>query len=222
VRAHQVADAGEDGGIFDRALDEIFAPRFELRFDQRNQPSARGGERQRAGQYQTQRNETDVANHRRGRRFEQGARQIARVQTFAHEYAAVSPQLLVELAMTDIDGVDESRAAREQHVGESAGRGANIEAIEAARMKPESVERRGELDAAPRDPRVRRLGLDDRAGRYCLRRLAQCDPIGPDETGLDGGLRARAALKIAAFDQCDIGALAHGPNAASGGVGWRR
>ena len=79
--------------------------------------------------------------------------------------ARIGCEARVELAMADVDGDDESRAARQQHVGEAARRRADVEAGEAARIERESVERRGELDARRARPRMRRARLDRGVGR---------------------------------------------------------
>ena len=53
--------------------------------------------------------------------------------------------------MADVDGIDPCRAAREQDLGEAAGRGADIEGDDAGNGKSEMVERRRQLQAAARD-----------------------------------------------------------------------
>ena len=67
----------------------------------------------------------------------------------------------VELAVADVDGDRRVLAPRmQQHVGEAAGRGADVEAGEPGGIEREGVERGGELEAAARDVRVGRLGFD--------------------------------------------------------------
>ena len=63
----------------------------------------------------------------------------------------------MQLGAADIDGVNEPRAARDEHLGESAGRRANVKADPLARVEAEMIERGRELDAAARHPRMRRL-----------------------------------------------------------------
>ena len=52
------------------------------------------------------------------------------------------------------------RAAREKHMGEAAGRGADVETAMPGGIEAESIESSGELDAAARDPRIGRRGFD--------------------------------------------------------------
>src|SRR5689334_7128802 len=63
----------------------------------------------------------------------------------------------MQLAATDIDGVDAERTTRKQDLGESARRGANIEADAPRRIELEMVQGRGELYAAARHPWMLRL-----------------------------------------------------------------
>src|SRR5688572_5886871 len=85
--------------------------------------------------------------------------------------------------MAHVEGDDPGGAALEEDVGESAGRGADIERLAAADLYAECVERVRQLEAAAADVRVIladqrhvRLGLDLRA------RLA-------DDLAVDGDLR---------------------------------
>ncbi len=64
-------------------------------------------------------------------------------------------------------------AAREQHFGEAAGRGADIEADAAGYIETEMIERRRKLDAAARHVGVLGLGRDDRGGGNLLGCFAQ-------------------------------------------------
>ena len=81
-------------------------------------------------------------------------RQMARVQPFVDDDARILPQLPGELAVADIDRIDPRGAARQQHVGEAAGRGADIEGDLSVDRDREMIERVSQLDAAPRDPRM--------------------------------------------------------------------
>ena len=65
--------------------------------------------------------------------------------------------LPVQLAVADVEGDHVPRAALQQHVGEAAGRGADIDAEPAGHVDREHVERVRQLDAAAADPRVFRL-----------------------------------------------------------------
>ena len=115
----------------------------------------------------------------------------------------------VELSAADVDRNDLRRAARQEHVGEASGRGADVEADEARRIEREGVERRGELDPAARRPRMGRLSLDRGILGHLLGRLLERGPANADQPGRDRGLRARPARKEAALDEKNIRALAH-------------
>ena len=81
-----------------------------------------------------------------------GARQIAGVDALMDDDARVLAQFPGELAAPDIDRVDPRGAARQQHIGKAAGRGADIERDSAGRIDREMVERVRELEAAARHP----------------------------------------------------------------------
>ena len=134
-------------------------------------------------------------------------------------HTRVGGETLVQLPVPDIDGEHAPRAAFEQHVGEAAGGGADIEADEAFRLEPECVERRGELHPAARHVGVRRRGLDCCVEGHLLGRLFERHAADTDEPRCDRGLRARPAGKEAALDENDIRALAH---RALRLEGWRR
>ena len=54
--------------------------------------------------------------------------------------------------MPDVDRVDARGATLQQHVGEPAGRGPDVERDAAGRVDPEAIQPVRELDAAPRNP----------------------------------------------------------------------
>lgn len=64
----------------------------------------------------------------------------------------------MQLCGSDIDGEDEARAVREQHFGEAAGRCADIDADVILDIERVLLQRRRELDATARHPRMRWLG----------------------------------------------------------------
>ena len=114
----------------------------------------------------------------------------------------------IELAASDIDGVDPTRATTEQHVGEAAGRGADIERDLPFDRNLEMVERVRELDAAARHPGMVAPAphLESRIGAKQTSRLV--DPLLAAEYGAghDQRLSVGAAFGQAALDQLDIGA----------------
>ncbi len=120
----------------------------------------------------------------------------------------------MQLPVSHIDRVDASRAAREQDFGEAAGRGADIKADAVFRIEGELIERGRELDAAARNPWVRRCGAQHCVGGDFVGGLGDRDLVGGHPAGRDGGLRLGAALEQAAFDQQTIDALAGGHPAA--------
>ena len=87
--------------------------------------------------------------------------QRARVDALDDLDARIAAQLPIELAVADVERDDAPRAALEQHVGESAGRGADVErrAVRSTSMR-EDVERVRELDPAAAD--VGMIGTVDR------------------------------------------------------------
>ena len=137
------------------------------------------------------------------------ARQPARVEPFVRAHPRVGGEARVELAVADVDRDHRTRAAREQHVGEAAGRGADVEAGEAVGIEAEGVERRGELDPAARGPGVRLARLDPRVLGERVGGFAHGLAVGADQPGGDRRLRAGAAGEESAFDENKIGALAH-------------
>ena len=103
----------------------------------------------------------------------------ARVLPLQRGDARIAPQSRMQLAMADIDGDDMARAARQQHVGEAARRGADVEAKDARtdrRRKHRAHGRASRRRARPRDraptrrsARLRAIGVgglcDERARR---------------------------------------------------------
>ena len=56
-----------------------------------------------------------------------GGRQVARVHAFEYDHARVVAQPPVELSVADVERDDARGAALQQHVGEAAGRRADVE-----------------------------------------------------------------------------------------------
>src|SRR5439155_5755973 len=80
-----------------------------------------------------------------------------------HDNAWIAAQLPIELAMADVERDDVGRAAPEQHVGEAASRGPDVERGTAGDIDAENVERVCELDTAA--PDVGMIRLDERQVR---------------------------------------------------------
>ena len=87
----------------------------------------------------------------------------ADIGRFQRDYALVLAQPRMKLAASDIDRVDACRAAREQHLGEAAGRGADIETDAPGQLEAEMIERGRELHPAARHPRMLGARLQLRA-----------------------------------------------------------
>ena len=85
-----------------------------------------------------------------------------RVRALDDDHARIVPKTPVELAVADVERDDAARAALEQHVGEPAGRGADVERLAAVDGDAECVERMRQLDAAAADVRMVRLLERDR------------------------------------------------------------
>jgi len=113
----------------------------------------------------------------------------------------------VQLAVPHVERDHPPRAALEEAVGEPAGRGAEVEAVEAGGIDAERVEGVGELLAAARDEPGRALDLDHGVLRHLLPRLL----VPGDEPGEDERLRLRTALGEAALHEQDVQALPHVP-----------
>ena len=107
----------------------------------------------------------------------------------------------MQLPMPDIDRVDAPCAAREQHLGEAAGRGADIEADAASRIEAEMIERGRELHAAARHPGMRRLGAQDASAAI-------------SSDGLRTG-SSSAVTRPAAMAACALARLSNSPRSTS-------
>src|ERR1700686_849851 len=95
-----------------------------------------------------------------------GSGQMAGVEPLVDDDARILPQFPGELTVSDIDGVDAPGPARQQHVGKSASRCAEVEGRFAIDHDPEMVEGVGELDAPTRYPGM----IVPFDGKRCIRR----------------------------------------------------
>src|SRR5271166_1452981 len=208
--ADVVAGALERLFASDPALDDLGQANLELRLDQTDEPGGPRRQLEDMRQNKPLRNEAHVADDCARRLADQIQGYGACVDAFERPHARVRREAPVELPAADVDRHHHSRAAAQQHVGKSAGRGADVEAGEPGRIEPEGVERGRKLQPAARDIRMWRLGFD-RGGLVDLfGGLANCDSAGADEACSNRCLRPRPARKEAALHENDIGALAHG------------
>ena len=108
--------------------------------------------------------------------------------------------------MSDIDGVNPSRTTRQQHLGEAARRGANIERDMVPDLDREMIERVGELDPATRDPgMIALLERERHVGAELVAGLVDAPLSAADQAGQDQCLRLCPALRQALLDEELIG-----------------
>ena len=88
---------------------------------------------------------------------------VARVEVLDDDDARVVAQLPVQLAVADVERDHACGAALQQHVGEAAGRCADVEALAPANLDLKGVECVRELQSAAADIGV--IGRDERHGR---------------------------------------------------------
>src|SRR5208282_208626 len=131
---------------------------------------------------------------------------MPRVDPLERYDARIAGDRLMQLAVPGIDANDFGGAAREKNMGETAGRGADIETKLVSRIEAEGIESCGQLDTAARDPRIGRRGFDHSVRPNRRRRFADDFPIGTHESGRNGFLRLGSARKKLAPNQRDIGA----------------
>jgi hypothetical protein len=127
---------------------------LELRLDQRNEQSRCFYELYCGRHNQFERNKTDINGHKVWPFIEPAGGKVANIGALERNDLWPGTQCLVELGASDIDRIDKSRASVQQHLCESAGRGADIEADAALRIEVKVVKRCRELDAASRHIRV--------------------------------------------------------------------
>ncbi len=203
------ADGGVDRGIAHDALLEMAAlADLELRLDQRDELRARGRERERRGQHRLERDEAHVDGDNLWHRVEPGGIERPNVRLLQRHHLGPAAQARMQLVAADVDREDAARAAREQDLGEAAGRGADIEADATRDVDRQPVERMGELDPAARDPGKGGLGRERGIDRDRLGGFAHGRAVGGDVAGRDGGLRLGAAVEQAARHQQKVGPLA--------------
>ena len=187
------------------ALHHMGGAKLELRLDQSDKQSLLRSERQQGREHELQRNEADIAGDHGNRPIESGFGELTGVQPFPRGDARIVLQLAMQLAVADVDGKDIRGAVCEQHMGEAAGRGADVETNAAFRIESESVERCREFDAAARHPGIERLRLEQRLGADRFGRLADDFAAGAHAARRDRLLRFGAAFKQTAGNEGDIG-----------------
>ena len=105
----------------------------------------------------------------------------------------------------DVDRVNLRGAALEQHLGEAAGRGAEVEGDAAGRRVAEMVERGDEFQAPARDVVDGRIEERDRRSfRDRHRRPGGGNAVDRDDAAQDRVARPRPARQQAALDEGDV------------------
>ena len=185
-----------------------------MRFYQRQDLRTRREQIADGRQHELERDETHVDGGEVGRVRQTRRIELADIGLLEADDVVAAAQPRVQLAGADVDRVDPLGAAREQHLGEAAGRCADVEADAAGDVETEMIERGGKLDAAARHIGVLGRGGDDGGGGDFLGGFANRDAVGGHPAGGDRGLRPRAAIEQAARDQQAIGsfAMGHGCN----------
>ena len=140
------------GCVFDyAAARDVFRPCFELWLEEHDAGGARRDTCGDRGEHFSQRNEGEVRDEKIDRRK---FGEVARIDSLEQGDPRVLAQLHVELRPPDVDGDHRGGTALEQAIGESAGRGAKVEAAETGRVYAECVEGGFKLVAATADKAV--------------------------------------------------------------------
>ena len=110
----------------------LVAPGLELRLHERDDVGARPEHRRHHRQDQrSEMNDTSMVTMSTRPGQLRRASRCRAFTPFEDEHARIGPQLPVELAVADVERDDVPGAALEQHVGEAAGRGADVERVAA-------------------------------------------------------------------------------------------
>jgi hypothetical protein len=124
----------------------------------------------------------------------------------------------VELPIADVESDHPCSAPLEEDVGEAAGRGSDIDAIEAGRVDAEPIEPVRELLPSARDVRRQALDLELGVLRNLLARLV----VAAHKPGEDESLRLRPRPGQAALDEKDVEALLQAPECGRRSLGPMR
>src|SRR5258705_1923262 len=181
---------------------------LELRFYQCQEMHRRGCQRQRHRQHGFQRNETDVDYDNIRPRGQALAFKAADIGLFHGDDVGMAAQRWMQLLAPDIDGKHQAGAASEQHLGETAGRCADVETDMTLDVDRILLQRARQLYAAARDKGMGGLRMQHGVRVDALGRLHALLVIGRDETRFDCRLRPGPAFEQAALDQQCVRALA--------------
>ncbi len=129
------------------ALRDVCSAGLELRLHEHERLPAGSGEPQYRRQRETDGDERDVADHELRR--ERQRVQETSVRPLEHDHPRIVSQAGVQLAVADVESDHPGGAALEQDVGEAAGRGADVEAVEPARIDARTRRARSRACARP-------------------------------------------------------------------------
>src|SRR5579862_938823 len=207
-RERRLRDLADDARTHTVVADDatpahVAASRLELRLHQHDRAPPGRCKPERGRQRDPDGDERDVAHDQL--RCERQLVERARVRALEHDDALVGAQPFVQLAVADVDRNHAGSAALQEHVGETAGGGADVEAVEARRVQAEGVERVRELLAAARDVRRAALELELGAFVHLLARLL----VARHEAREHQRLRLRARLGEPPLHKEDVQALLH-------------
>src|SRR5215471_6235752 len=116
----------------------------------------------------------------------------------------------VKLAGADVDRINAPRAAGEEHLRKSAGRGTHIETDASGDGDAETGERVVKLDAATRYPWEGRLSRQRGIDRDDVGGLAHRHRVRSNKPGRDRSLCLGPAFEQPTCNEQDVGALARG------------
>ena len=112
----------------------------------------------------------------------------------------------MQLVAADLDRIALPCPARQQDLGEAAGRGSHIQTDPTRRIDPEFIQRRDKLARRPRHPGMGRLGLHLRPVRDFLGRLGQHLAIHHHLAGRNRLLGLGPGFEMSGIDEIAIGA----------------
>src|SRR6476659_682735 len=201
VASHLAQHAPPDVRVADDAAGSLGATRLELRLHEHDRLPPRRGQREPGPQRLAHADERDVADDELRR--ERQLRRLPHVRSLQHRHTRVGADARMQLPVADVERDHARGAALQQHVGEAAGRRADVESITSGDVDLERVERVVELLAAARD-KARRLG-HGQLGR--LLHLLAGLLVARHATGQHQRLRLGAALGEPALDEQDVEAF---------------
>ena len=149
------------------------------------------------------------------------ARERPRVDAFVKHHARVGSQCPGELARTHIDCMDALGPGLQQGIGESAGRGADIQADSTRHVDREVTQSGGQFQPATTDERRPGQNFERGIFGYGLAGLGGLLPIEKNLASHDEGLGLLARFRQAALHQQAVKANLH-DNCFVSGHGFRR